>query len=151
MLIDGAVRCATQYDAHRFWQMKMADEVKAPLKALRVLIVEDNALIGMLYADLLGEMGHTVCAIEATETEAIAAATMYKPDLMIVDAGLGQGTGMSAVKTILGAGFIPHLFVSGDVTSVRAVMPGAIILRKPFLEPDLGRAIQQALAAASNR
>jgi CheY-like chemotaxis protein len=70
------------------------------LKALRVLVVEDNAFIGMLYADLLAEMGHTVCAIEATESEAVAAATLCKPDLMIVDAALREGTGVSAVEVV---------------------------------------------------
>jgi CheY-like chemotaxis protein len=118
------------------------------LKALRVLVVEDNAIIGMLYADLLEEMGHTVCAIEATENGAIAAAVLYKPDIMIVDAALGEGTGVSAVDAILRAGFIPHVFVSGDAASVQEVRPAAIVLQKPFRDPDLARAIQSALTPA---
>jgi len=92
----------------------MAEEVKAPLKALRVLIVEDNAYIGLLLTDLLEEMGHTICAVEATETKAIAAAKLYNPDLMIVDAALGEGAGVSAVDEVLRDGYIPHVFVSGD-------------------------------------
>jgi len=129
--------------------MKMAEEIDAPLKALRVLVVEDNAFIGMLYADLLVEMGHTVCAIEVTESEAVAAATLYNPDLMIVDAALGEGTGVSAVEKILRAGSVPHVFVSGDVVSVRAVRPDAIVLQKPFRDQDLARAIQRALSASN--
>ena len=129
--------------------MKMAEEIDAPLKALRVLVAEDNAFIGMLYADLLVEMGHTVCAIEVTESEAVAAATLYNPDLMIVDAALGEGTGVSAVEKILRAGSVPHVFVSGDVVSVRAVRPDAIVLQKPFRDQDLARAIQRALSASN--
>ena len=53
--------------------MRMAEEVETPLKVLRVLVVEDNAFIRTLYADLLTEMGHTVRTIEATETEVVAA------------------------------------------------------------------------------
>lgn len=128
----------------------MAGEVKVPLKALHVLVVEDNAFIGMLYAELLEEMGHTVCAIVSTETEAVAAAKIYKPSLMIVDAALDEGTGVSAVEQILVAGFVPHVFVTGDAASVRPVRPRAIILQKPFRGPDLARAIQCALTTAPN-
>jgi CheY-like chemotaxis protein len=37
------------------------------MKALRVLVVEDNAIIGMLLAEMLAEMGHDVCGLETTE------------------------------------------------------------------------------------
>ncbi len=58
------------------------------MTALRVLVVEDEAIIAMLFADLLVAMGHEVCAIEATEAGAVAAAVRCRPDLMIVDAHL---------------------------------------------------------------
>ncbi len=131
--------------------MKMAEEIKTPLTARRVLVVEDNAIIAMLYADLLEELGHTVCAIEATEGGAVAAAALDRPDLMIVDAALTEGTGVSAVEAILCTAFVPYVFVSGDATSLRAIRPDAIVLQKPFLNPDLARAIQRALITASNR
>jgi CheY-like chemotaxis protein len=56
------------------------------MKALRILVVEDDAMIAMLLADMFAAMGHDVCAIERTEAGAVAAATLCKPDLMIVDA-----------------------------------------------------------------
>ena len=37
------------------------------MKALRVLVIEDDALIGLLLAELLAGMGHDVCATAATE------------------------------------------------------------------------------------
>jgi DNA-binding response OmpR family regulator len=43
------------------------------MKALRVLLVEDDAMISMLLADLLKEMGHDVCAIEGTQDAAVTA------------------------------------------------------------------------------
>ncbi|SDR54237.1 Response regulator receiver domain-containing protein [Rhizobiales bacterium GAS191] len=118
------------------------------MRALSVLVVEDDALIAMLFADVLAEMGHDVCAIEATEAGAVAAATRCRPDLMIVDARLAMGSGVSAVEAILRDGFVPHVFVSGDVMSVQALRPGAVVIQKPFREPDLVRAIQRALDAA---
>jgi two-component system, response regulator PdtaR len=119
------------------------------MKALRVLVVEDNAMIGMLLAELLEEMGHDVCAIEATEADAVIAAIRYRPDLMIVDARLGDESGVSAVEEILRAGPVPHFFVSGDTSGVRALRPGAVIIQKPFRESDLARAIQRAIGAAA--
>ncbi len=114
-------------------------------KALRILVVEDNGIIGMLLAGMLEDMGHDVCAVAATEGDAVAAAGRYKPDLMIVDAQLNDGSGVSAVEAILRSGFVSHLFVSGDTAKVRALRPGAVVLQKPFVEVELARAIQRAL------
>ena len=119
------------------------------MKALRVLVIEDDALIAMLLAELLAGMGHEVCATAASEAEAVIAATCYAPDLMIVDAGLGQGSGVSAVEEILRAGPLAHVFVSGDAESVRLRRSDAIVVRKPFRQAELARAIDLAIAAAS--
>ena len=48
--------------------------VNIPMPALRILLVEDEAIVAMLFADLLVAMGHEVCAIEATEAGAVTAA-----------------------------------------------------------------------------
>ena len=114
---------------------------------LHVLVVEDDAMIGALLAEMLTEMGHAVDAIESTETAAIAAANRSRPQLMIVDVGLAEGSGVAAVDNILRAGPIPHVFMSGDVSRVRVLRPGAVTLQKPFRESDLLRAIRRALSA----
>jgi len=119
------------------------------MKALRVLVIEDDALIAMLLAELLAGMGHDVCATAATEAEAVSAAARHRPDLMIVDAGLGRGSGVAAVEEILRAGPIAHVFVSGDAGSVRTRQPDAVVVRKPFREAELARAIDLALVAAA--
>ena len=119
------------------------------MKALRVLVIEDDALIAMLLAELLAGMGHEVCATVTSEAAAVIAATCYAPDLMIVDAGLGQGSGVSAVEEILRAGPLAHVFVSGDAESVRLRRCDAIVVRKPFRQAELARAIDLAVAAAS--
>jgi CheY-like chemotaxis protein len=118
------------------------------MKALRILIVEDDALIGMLLAEMLEDMGHGLCAIEATEADAVTAVIRCRPDLIIVDVRLGDGSGISAVEEILRNGPIPHLFVSGDISRVKALRPDAVVIQKPFREVDLTAAIQSALDAA---
>jgi DNA-binding NtrC family response regulator len=118
------------------------------MKALRVLLVEDEANIASLFAEVLASLGHDVCSIEATEAAAITAAARCRPDLMIVDVRLGVGSGVTAVAEILLTGYIPHVFVSGDTAIVHALRPGAIALQKPFFASDLVRAIRRALSAA---
>jgi CheY-like chemotaxis protein len=118
-----------------------------PMKAIRILVVEDDAMIAMLLADMLEGMGHDVCPIEATEAGAIAAAFRCRPDLMIVDARLGDGSGFTAMEEILRTGFVPHVFISGDILTLRALKPGTVAIQKPFDESVLVRAIQRALNA----
>ena len=117
---------------------------------LRILLVEDEALIGMLLAEVLTDMGHDVCGIEVTEAGAVAAAMHCNPDLMIVDVWLADGNGISAITEILRAGPMPHFFVSGDVAMVRSLKPDAEVVQKPFRERDLTQAILRALSAPAS-
>lgn len=114
------------------------------MEALNVLIIEDNALIGMLLTEMLQEMGHVVCATAVTEEDAVAAAARWKPSLMIVDEQLLEGSGMSAVERILRIGSVPCVFMSG--AQVRRT--GAAVLQKPFAEADLVRAIRTVVGSA---
>jgi two-component system, response regulator PdtaR len=116
---------------------------------LSILIVEDEPIIGMLLSEVLAGMGHKVIAVVGTEGAAVAMAAEYSPDLLIVDAGLTSGNGISAVETILTTGFVPHLFTTGDAMKVRLLRPDAIILEKPFNETELADAIAIALARRS--
>lgn len=115
---------------------------------LRVMIVEDDAVVSMLLAEVLAGMGHDVCAIATTESYAVAAAAASKPDMMIVDVRLRGGSGVCAVEEILRTGFVPHVFVSGDISSVWALKPDAVAIQKPYGQSDLAQAIQSALGGA---
>ena len=114
---------------------------------MNILVVEDDALIGMLLGELLVEMGHAVCAIESTEAGAVMAAARYRPDMMIVDAMLGDESGVAAVDTIIETRAIPHVFVSGNIAGVFKSRPNAVGLKKPYTESDLASAMKRALDA----
>jgi CheY-like chemotaxis protein len=116
------------------------------MTALKVLVVEDDAMIGMLLAEMLGEMGYDVCAVATTEDDAVADATRCRPGLMIVDEHLLEGSGLSAVNRILRTGPVPCVFISG--APVYPKRPGTTVLQKPFLEADLIRAIQHVVGTA---
>jgi two-component system, response regulator PdtaR len=107
--------------------------------ALSVLIVEDDAMIGLLLTEILQEMGHTVCGIVATEEDAVIGAARLQPGLMLVDVNLHEGSGVSAVRRILKSGATPCVFMSGE--PVQVGWPTVPVLRKPFAEQELVVAI----------
>ncbi len=119
------------------------------MKSLRVLIIEDEPLIALLFEEVLADMGHEVCASERTEAGAVAAAARCQPDLIISDVHLHDGSGINAVNAILKAGFVSHLFVSGAVHERKLFNPAAGFLQKPFDETQLVKAIAHAVDPAN--
>jgi DNA-binding response OmpR family regulator len=115
---------------------------------LRILLAEDEPLISIFFAELLVEMGYEVCAIEVTEDAAVEAAARLRPDLLIVDRHLKQGSGIVAVARILKDGMVPYIFMTGDRLVREEVPANAIILQKPFLDADVDQAIHAAMQAA---
>jgi CheY-like chemotaxis protein len=117
------------------------------MTALQVLVVEDDSSIAMPFVETLVETGHGLFGMAATESNAVMAALQSRSDLIIADAQLREGSGISAVDEILWNGFVPHLFISGDTEEVLARQPDAVALNKPFREPELVVASQRALDA----
>ncbi len=116
---------------------------------LRIMVVDDDAMIAFLLGEILKGLGHDVCATEATEDGAVAAALFCKPDLMIVDEHLGEGSGMKVVDVVCEHEWVPHIFVSGDVNAVERLRPRAVIMAKPYSEAGLAIAIQKAMGQGS--
>ncbi|MBI3305061.1 response regulator [Candidatus Parcubacteria bacterium] len=88
--------------------------------AFRFLVVDDSVRIQALYRSALhmGWPGAEVVAV-ASENEAIREATGDRWDLILMDAQLSPGSGISAILQIRAAGVsVPILFVSGDDESV---------------------------------
>jgi DNA-binding response OmpR family regulator len=114
--------------------------ILADMKPVRILIAEDDALIAMFLEEL-----HKVCAVVCDQAEVVAAAALHVPDVMIVDEGLCEGSGIAAVAEILKTGFIPHIFATGNHHRVLDRNPDAIVLQKPYTAQELSRAIERAL------
>jgi len=110
-------------------------------KSLKILVAEDDELIGELLSEMLVLMGHEVCALTTSEADTVAAANRFQPDLLIVDFRLGQGSGIEAVDVIMQTGFIPHILVSGNIARVRELRPEAVMLEKPYTRASLMVAI----------
>jgi DNA-directed RNA polymerase specialized sigma24 family protein/CheY-like chemotaxis protein len=78
-----------------------------------VLIIEDEPLIAMHVSDIARSMGHTVLSIARTHAEAVAAAREHRPDLVLADICLADGSsGLEAVQEILRSIEVPIAFIT---------------------------------------
>ena len=97
-----------------------------------VLVIEDDWLIAEHISHLLESAGATYITVAATEADAIAAAHATLPGLITSDVQLAEGSGPSAVQTIIGTlGPIPVIFVTGTPEACQPCDPGMVILGKP--------------------
>jgi CheY-like chemotaxis protein len=121
------------------------DHLQTPSRALRILVAEDEAFIGLMLVEMLEALGHVVCASTRTEEETVQAALATQPDIMIVDVQLAEGNGIAAVKKIVLSGFVPCVFTSGNILS--DLPARSIVIQKPYGEADLIGALSAAFEA----
>ena len=116
---------------------------------MRIMVVEDDALIALDICGLLEDLGHEVIAEAADAGAAWDLAEDDKPDLALVDIRLAKNTdgGKLAQKLYDQLG-VRSLFVSGSITDeFRKAM--AAINPIGFLgKPVTRRTLDDALAAA---
>ncbi len=115
---------------------------------VRVLIVEDEAMILMLLQDMLEDLGCIVVGMASEIDEARRTARESDLDLAILDVNLG-GTETYPVADILRGRGIPYVFSTGyGASSLHADHQDRPTLQKPFVEADLLRCITQGLGRA---
>ena len=117
------------------------------MKLLTILIVEDDALQGTVLGEILEEIGHKVCAVTSTVSQAVAFVDRYRPSLLIVDQWLKDGSGLSLVETVCKNGHVPHIFATGDIEGIKLARPDAVVLQKPYQVFQLEAAIERAMVA----
>ncbi|HRE42939.1 MAG TPA: response regulator [Terricaulis sp.] len=114
----------------------------------RVLIIEDETVIAMDLSDLVSDQGHDVCATAATASEAVAAAKRERPDLVLADIQLADGSsGIDAVREILTSFTVPVIFITAfpDRLLTGERPEPTFLITKPY-SPDMVRAaVSQAL------
>ncbi len=118
------------------------------LEPADILIIEDEALTALDLEDLVKSLGHRVCGLARTQKEALALAKRHKPDLILSDIELADGSsGLDAVNEILRAFEAPVIFVTGhsEVLLTGAKPEPAFLISKPFNEETLKAVIGQAL------
>src|SRR5262249_30985303 len=98
----------------------------------RVLIVEDEAMIRMMLADMLEDIGHDVAAEAATLDEARRYAEESDFDFAILDVNL-NGEQIFPVVDILGRRNVPFVLATGyGANGLPEAYRSAPVLQKPF-------------------
>jgi DNA-binding NarL/FixJ family response regulator len=116
---------------------------------MRVLIVEDEAIIALHLAILVAELGHEVCATAASAAGAIALATLYNPHVVLMDVRLADGSsGIDAARELHAQQALRCIFLSANLDELtrRALLPYEPIdfVGKPVLPVVLQRALKKA-------
>jgi CheY-like chemotaxis protein len=117
-----------------------------PSKQAKLLVVEDDVLIRMLLADMIGEIGYTVAAEVGSVDEALEATRKTDFDLAILDADL-NGRSVSPVADALVARDIGFVFVTGYDDHGLFAYRDRPTLRKPFQIDALKRCCTSALSS----
>ena len=120
------------------------------VRAVRILIAEDETLIRLDLRALLEQAGYDVCGEARDGAEAIELARDLQPDLAVMDVKMPRLDGIEAARRILEERPIPIVMVTAygqDEIVSRAVEAGVFgYLVKPFREQDLLPAIRTARA-----
>jgi two-component system, response regulator PdtaR len=116
---------------------------------MRLLIVEDEALVAMHLQMLVTEFGYQVCASATSAAGAIAQAAVHNPDVVLMDVRLADGSsGIEAAREIYARHGVRCIFLSANLDEAikTAVLPYEPIdyLGKPVLPIMLQRALRKA-------
>ena len=135
-------------DAEIDYLFEEANRQISEMIASDILIIEDEPLIALDIEDTITSLGHRSVGIARTHKEAVKLAREKRPQLVLSDIQLADGSsGIDAVNDILGSFDVPVIFITAFperlLTGERP--EPAFLITKPF-SPDMVRAlIAQAL------
>ena len=120
-------------------------------KLLKVLILEDEALIALSMQEVLSLVGVEVVGVAATVGEALRLAGSTDPDVAICDVRLaGRRDGIDGAVLLHESSGLPVIFVTGQddsTTRQRAAKVDPVAyLEKPVRPQELIAAVQAAIA-----
>jgi CheY-like chemotaxis protein len=114
------------------------------LRGLRVLLVEDEAIVSMLIEEYLEELGCTLAGVASRLKQALALADSLPLDAAVLDVNLA-GELSYPVAELLRLRNVPFVFVSGyGVTGLPETLRTSPALAKPFRPMQLAQALQAA-------
>ena len=109
-----------------------------------VLIIEDEPIIALDLEGLLECEGATSFSFAVSESEAVIAAGLQRPDIITSDVTPGEGTGLTGVDTIRAAlGEIPVAFISATARGCCAENRLTRVLSKPVDRPAVASVFRE--------
>ena len=115
------------------------------MRQATILLIEDNALIRMVIAGIVEDLGHRVVAQAGTIYHARVLAETTEFDLALLDIKLGQDS-VAPVAEIIERRGLPFLFVSAyDTSELPPPFDKRPLLTKPFTISKLGALVDEML------
>ena len=116
---------------------------------MRILIVEDEAIIAMYLEMLLGDFGHTVCGTADYASGAIEQAADHRPDLVLMDILLADSSsGIDAARELHAQHGLRCIFLSANLDDLTkatlAPLDPIDFIGKPVLPISLKQALDKA-------
>ena len=113
-----------------------------------VLIIEDEPLVALDIQTLVEQLGHDVTTIARTHQEAVRAAIVRRPGLILSDIQLADGSsGLDAVNEILLSQEVPVIFITAfpELFLTGQAPEPAFLISKPFSADSVKAIVSQAL------
>ena len=111
------------------------------LTGLRVLVVEDEALVSMLIEDYLEELGCEVVGVASRFEDAMENARTLELDVAVLDVNLAGHLSYPVAQTLLARG-VKVVFATGYGTQgLPPELQQAAVLSKPFRQEQLAKAL----------
>ena len=119
---------------------------------LRVLIVEDEALLLMQLETTVEDEGHDIVGTAMSSGEAIALARLVEPDLAFIDLQLLDGpTGVDVARHLRAAEKTLVVFITANAARIPQDYEGAVgIVSKPFSQAGITATIRYLTQCARN-
>lgn len=109
----------------------------------RILVVEDEMLIGMLLEDMLIDIGHEVAAIVPRLKDALVAVEKESFDLAVLDVHLHGESAFPVAEALIAKGK-PFIFATGyGERGLPESFRNRPVLQKPFARDDLERILNE--------
>ncbi|HEX2117347.1 MAG TPA: response regulator [Alphaproteobacteria bacterium] len=119
---------------------------EASLTGLRILLVEDEAMVAMIIEDTLRDLGCEVVGPIASIERAREAAISERVDGAFLDVNL-RGELVYPVAEVLAARNVPFAFVTGyGESGIDPRFRGAPVLAKPFLPETVEQLVSRHMA-----
>ncbi|MFK3690625.1 response regulator [Agrobacterium tumefaciens] len=110
---------------------------------MKILIVEDEALLAMELESEVEEAGHEIVGVAADSKQALSLIEKTSPQFAFVDIQLLDGPTGIDVGRHLASRSIPYVFVSGNLKRIPEDFAGALgAIEKPYTMNGLQNALE---------